>query len=172
MARISCIPSPFTLTITIEDKTNLYRHAKRNAQEAINQAKLRAEEFDVQASIERNATGAVKVQTDSRESLETNFKEGGKESSLLMDRKVFAILKLPFFLTTPISVDSNELNFQNPTSLTGQMTIQQPTLLNAQLKEYQLKGLNWLATLYEQGINGILADEMGLGKVGRILLLG
>ena len=35
----------------------------------------------------------------------------------------------------------------------------------ATLKEYQLKGLNWLATLYEQGINGILADEMGLGKV-------
>lgn len=38
-------------------------------------------------------------------------------------------------------------------------------MLMAQLKEYQLKGLNWLATLYEQGINGILADEMGLGKV-------
>ena len=41
-------------------------------------------------------------------------------------------------------------------------------MLMAQLKEYQLKGLNWLATLYEQGINGILADEMGLGKVGRL----
>jgi SNF2 family DNA or RNA helicase len=39
----------------------------------------------------------------------------------------------------------------------------------AQLKEYQLKGLNWLATLYEQGINGILADEMGLGKVSSSL---
>lgn len=24
--------------------------------------------------------------------------------------------------------------------------------------------MNWLANLYEQGINGILADEMGLGK--------
>jgi len=35
----------------------------------------------------------------------------------------------------------------------------------AELKEYQLKGLTWLANLYEQGINGILADEMGLGKV-------
>ncbi|KAL0954285.1 hypothetical protein HGRIS_005413 [Hohenbuehelia grisea] len=34
----------------------------------------------------------------------------------------------------------------------------------AQLKEYQLKGPNWLATLYEQGINGILADDAGLGK--------
>lgn len=40
----------------------------------------------------------------------------------------------------------------------------------AQLKEYQLKGLNWLATLYEQGINGILADEMGLGKVSGFAL--
>ena len=32
------------------------------------------------------------------------------------------------------------------------------------LKVYQLKGMNWLANLYDQGINGILADEMGLGK--------
>jgi DNA helicase INO80 len=62
-------------------------------------------------------------------------------------------------------VVSDELNFQNSTSLTGPLTIDQPKILIAQLKEYQLKGLNWLATLYEQGINGILADEMGLGKV-------
>jgi DNA helicase INO80 len=62
-------------------------------------------------------------------------------------------------------VDSDELNFQNPTSLIGSLSIKQPRMLMAQLKEYQLKGLNWLATLYEQGINGILADEMGLGKV-------
>jgi DNA helicase INO80 len=32
------------------------------------------------------------------------------------------------------------------------------------LKPYQIKGLNWLVNLYDQGINGILADEMGLGK--------
>ncbi|RKO95655.1 hypothetical protein CAUPRSCDRAFT_12644 [Caulochytrium protostelioides] len=37
-------------------------------------------------------------------------------------------------------------------------------MLTCQLKSYQLKGLSWLANLYEQGINGILADEMGLGK--------
>ena len=43
--------------------------------------------------------------------------------------------------------------------------IRQPEMLTIMLKDYQLKGLNWLATLYEQGINGILADEMGLGKV-------
>ncbi|KAI9884511.1 MAG: monovalent cation:H+ antiporter, CPA1 (nhx1) [Watsoniomyces obsoletus] len=57
----------------------------------------------------------------------------------------------------------DELNFQNPTSL-GDVNVSQPKMLTAQLKEYQLKGLNWLVNLYEQGINGILADEMGLGK--------
>lgn len=59
--------------------------------------------------------------------------------------------------------DDGEMNFQNPTSL-GDMQLLQPKMLTCQLKEYQLKGLNWLANLYEQGINGILADEMGLGK--------
>jgi DNA helicase INO80 len=38
-------------------------------------------------------------------------------------------------------------------------------MLQAQLKDYQMRGLSWLAHLYESGINGILADEMGLGKV-------
>ncbi|KAK4233770.1 INO80-like protein [Achaetomium macrosporum] len=59
--------------------------------------------------------------------------------------------------------EDGEMNFQNPTGM-GDVEIEQPKLLNCQLKEYQLKGLNWLVNLYEQGINGILADEMGLGK--------
>uniref|UniRef100_A0A8R1DJB8 DNA topoisomerase (ATP-hydrolyzing) n=1 Tax=Caenorhabditis japonica TaxID=281687 RepID=A0A8R1DJB8_CAEJA len=36
-----------------------------------------------------------------------------------------------------------------------------PTL---QLKPYQLKGLEWMVSLYNNNLNGILADEMGLGK--------
>ncbi|WAR20525.1 INO80-like protein, partial [Mya arenaria] len=40
----------------------------------------------------------------------------------------------------------------------------QPSMFEGKLKGYQLKGMNWLASLYDQGINGILADEMGLGK--------
>lgn len=59
--------------------------------------------------------------------------------------------------------EDGEMNFQNPTGL-GDIQVSQPKMLAAQLKEYQLKGLNWLAGLYENGINGILADEMGLGK--------
>ncbi|KAH8815550.1 SNF2 family helicase/ATPase-like protein [Xylogone sp. PMI_703] len=63
----------------------------------------------------------------------------------------------------PTMDDEGEMNFQNPTGM-GEVDIEQPKMLQAQLKEYQLKGLNWLVNLYEQGINGILADEMGLGK--------
>jgi hypothetical protein len=28
------------------------------------------------------------------------------------------------------------------------------------MRDYQIRGLNWLISLYENGINGILADEM------------
>jgi SNF2 family DNA or RNA helicase len=33
-----------------------------------------------------------------------------------------------------------------------------------ELKDYQLEGVRWLVSLYENGVSGILADEMGLGK--------
>jgi len=29
---------------------------------------------------------------------------------------------------------------------------------------YQIAGLNWMVSLYNNNLNGILADEMGLGK--------
>ena len=41
----------------------------------------------------------------------------------------------------------------------------QPSLVTgATMKSYQVAGLEWLTSLYENGLNGILADEMGLGK--------
>ncbi|KAH8369105.1 hypothetical protein KR009_001061 [Drosophila setifemur] len=40
----------------------------------------------------------------------------------------------------------------------------QPKMFKGTLKGYQIKGMTWLANIYDQGISGILADEMGLGK--------
>jgi SNF2 family DNA or RNA helicase len=31
---------------------------------------------------------------------------------------------------------------------------------NGEMRDYQIRGLNWMISLYEIGINGILADEM------------
>ncbi len=39
-----------------------------------------------------------------------------------------------------------------------------PIGLNAELRGYQLEGLNWMQTLRELEVGGILGDDMGLGK--------
>ena len=41
---------------------------------------------------------------------------------------------------------------------------QPSNLVGGTLKPYQVQGLQWLISLYNNKINGILADEMGLGK--------
>jgi DNA helicase INO80 len=38
--------------------------------------------------------------------------------------------------------------------------VAQPVMFGGTLKGYQLKGLQWLVNVYEQGLNCILADEM------------
>ncbi|MBW6521640.1 MAG: DEAD/DEAH box helicase [Desulfoarculaceae bacterium] len=39
-----------------------------------------------------------------------------------------------------------------------------PSTLQAELRDYQLEGYNWLARLVHWGVGGCLADDMGLGK--------
>ena len=45
-----------------------------------------------------------------------------------------------------------------------EVTAQSSNLVGGTLKEYQIKGLQWMISLYNNNLNGILADEMGLGK--------
>ena len=40
-------------------------------------------------------------------------------------------------------------------------------LIEGELREYQLKGIKWLISMWQNGLNGILADQMGLGKTVR-----
>jgi len=53
--------------------------------------------------------------------------------------------------------------------------LDQPRLLrppnNARLREYQIVGLQWMVSLYNNHLNGILADEMGLGKTVQVMAL-
>ena len=48
--------------------------------------------------------------------------------------------------------------------ITEKITEQPSILVGGKLKEYQMKGLQWMVSLYNNRLNGILADEMGLGK--------
>ncbi|GLB37820.1 putative helicase SWR1 [Lyophyllum shimeji] len=46
-----------------------------------------------------------------------------------------------------------------------------PLLLRGVLRPYQQSGLEWLASLHMNNLNGILADEMGLGKTIQTIAL-
>ncbi|KAF9243185.1 SNF2 family N-terminal domain-containing protein [Melanogaster broomeanus] len=46
-----------------------------------------------------------------------------------------------------------------------------PLLLRGVLRPYQQAGLEWLASLHSNNLNGILADEMGLGKTIQTIAL-
>ena len=64
------------------------------------------------------------------------------------------------------------LNLKNADKVYYQLThtkseevTEQPTILEGgKLKNYQMIGLQWMVSLYNNKLNGILADEMGLGK--------
>lgn len=45
-----------------------------------------------------------------------------------------------------------------------EITEQPKIMVGGTLKSYQLLGLQWMVSLYNNNLNGILADEMGLGK--------
>lgn len=48
---------------------------------------------------------------------------------------------------------------------TVQEEVRQPSIMvHGTLKQYQVEGLKWMVSLYNNNLNGILADEMGLGK--------
>ncbi|XP_056607331.1 transcription activator BRG1 isoform X3 [Triplophysa dalaica] len=56
-------------------------------------------------------------------------------------------------------------------AVTERVDKQSSLLINGQLKQYQIKGLEWLVSLYNNNLNGILADEMGLGKTIQTIAL-
>ncbi|GMF32420.1 unnamed protein product [Phytophthora lilii] len=59
--------------------------------------------------------------------------------------------------------DDEDLNYMEVASK-GELPRQPMMLVGGDLKEYQLRGLQWMVSLYDNHLNEILADEMGLGK--------
>ncbi|CRG91522.1 hypothetical protein PISL3812_08571 [Talaromyces islandicus] len=76
----------------------------------------------------------------------------------------------------PDSVSSYDTQFEKPSenpesAMLAGLKTPIPHLLRGTLREYQHYGLDWLAGLYDNHINGILADEMGLGKTIQTIAL-
>jgi len=60
-------------------------------------------------------------------------------------------------------VEGDEAMDEDDKELVDPNRLKAPFLLRGSLRPYQHAGLEWLASLYTNNMNGILADEMGLG---------
>ncbi|KAF8887716.1 SNF2 family N-terminal domain-containing protein [Infundibulicybe gibba] len=64
-----------------------------------------------------------------------------------------------------VNEDKTKVDYYAVAHKISEKITRQPRILSGgTLKEYQLKGLQWMVSLYNNRLNGILADEMGLGK--------
>ncbi|KPV73767.1 uncharacterized protein RHOBADRAFT_48765 [Rhodotorula graminis WP1] len=78
------------------------------------------------------------------------------------------------FGAQPVFADEakDKVDYYNVAHRVKETITQQPSILvGGELKGYQLKGLEWMVSLYNNHVNGILADEMGLGKTIQTLSL-
>lgn len=69
--------------------------------------------------------------------------------------------------------DNSSVNkYYNLAHAVNERVTRQPSILRAgTLRDYQLVGLQWMLSLYNNKLNGILADEMGLGKTVQVMAL-
>ncbi|KAG5236074.1 chromatin structure-remodeling complex protein [Salix suchowensis] len=68
-------------------------------------------------------------------------------------------------------MESNEKYYLMAHSVKESIAEQPTCLQGGKLREYQMNGLRWLVSLYNNHLNGILADEMGLGKTVQVISL-
>ncbi|MYW63529.1 ATP-dependent helicase [Streptomyces sp. SID8379] len=99
------------------------------------------------------------------------------------DRKITPVDALSAVLTGSAEVDGRREvrptgwlaglrdRLADPEGMEPALQIAQPAALAAELRDYQLRGLNWLARMTSLGLGACLADDMGLGKTITLIAL-
>ncbi|MBZ6196151.1 ATP-dependent helicase [Streptomyces olivaceus] len=97
------------------------------------------------------------------------------------DHKVAPVDALAAVLTGSTEVDGDRVEVR-PTGWLAELrerladpetqdTVAQPSALDATLRDYQRRGLNWLVRMTSLGLGCCLADDMGLGKTITLIAL-
>ncbi|MET7294715.1 DEAD/DEAH box helicase [Streptomyces griseoloalbus] len=97
------------------------------------------------------------------------------------DHKITPVDALGAALTGSVEVDGNRIEVRPTGWLAAlrdrladpeaQEPVEQPAALAATLRDYQRRGLNWLARMTSLGLGCCLADDMGLGKTITLIAL-
>ncbi len=148
----------------MEESRKLRREAAQAVQEIYQEQKQKTKQFDETSELAKKnsiieSNESIESNNDSMNTDSTENKNGKDEEIKEKEKEIKNNEEMS------LAQASDEMSLLNPSTMPEQQHMQkEPKLFNGSLKPYQLKGLNWLINLYEQGINGILADEMGLGK--------
>eukprot|EP01027_Heterolobosea_sp_BB2_P013449 GEZU01019409.1.p1 GENE.GEZU01019409.1~~GEZU01019409.1.p1 ORF type:complete len:709 (+),score=260.56 GEZU01019409.1:758-2884(+) len=103
-----------------------------------------------------DSKGGEEVQAEEEEAEEEQPKKGGRGRKRGKADKTESNKKIKNIMsekTATATATAKKTKMKQPALITG-----------GELRDYQLQGVNWLISLWENGLNGILADEMGLGK--------
>lgn len=150
-----------------EDDEELKRIAAINASELVAAHQARIKKFDAESKERKSAAlaASAKLEEDRaavRDALqELNGVSEAEKQAVVSEIEAQAAANSKIEPRVPVE----ELEISVPGDGKPEVApVRQPSILNCKMKDYQLRGLAWLVSLYDQGINGILADEMGLGK--------
>lgn len=123
------------------------------------------------ASFMESHPGWEAIETDSEEDEEEDEEEKKDENNTINDDdKIKKTIE-------KAKVEDDEYKTEEQTYYSIAHTVhevvteQASIMVNGQLKEYQVKGLEWMVSLFNNNLNGILADEMGLGKTIQTIAL-
>ncbi len=149
-----------------ENEEQLKSMAALDAQKAIAAHQARIKQFDMETKEKKSAADASAAKRERgnelvRQSLSDMNGVNDEERKLLQNE--LAKSKEGMEIKKKVHVGERESkNVEEDGKIIK--PVRQPSILNCKMKDYQIRGLSWLVSLYDQGINGILADEMGLGK--------
>lgn len=144
-----------------EDDEELKRIAEAKAAELVAQHQARIKNFDVETMKKKNAAIEASEKAAANRAAAREAAADGMNGVTEEERDALAGEEETKTTVAPSSEDPAKLAGGEKPEVAA---VRQPTILNCKMKDYQLRGLAWLVSLYDQGINGILADEMGLGK--------
>ncbi|KAI0500418.1 hypothetical protein KFK09_018630 [Dendrobium nobile] len=108
------------------------------------------------------AAAAARAQGFSEEEVKAAAACAGQE---VLIRNKFSEMNAP-------KENSSVNKYYNLAHAVSERVVRQPSMLKTgTLRDYQLVGLQWMLSLYNNKLNGILADEMGLGKTVQVMAL-
>jgi ATP-dependent DNA helicase len=118
------------------------------------------------------ASAAGSEQLKAQENMQTKKSRGRSKKGAKADGNISNYFKKEELKSKAASTGDEDNVKASDMGMQDLKSARQPKLVTGgSMRSYQLEGLEWLLSLYENGINGILADEMGLGKTIQTIAL-